>query len=147
MEKSKLALALLIMRLSAAAFMIAWTSLKFRVPQSFENIFHKFYGLHFVTQDLAWIVGGIQMLIVLAFAIGILRTYTYGAVLLMHGVGTLSSIPNLIDYTTYPNQLMWAAVPTLGSMVALFLLRADDQFSVDGMRMKSAPAVEATPGE
>ncbi len=147
MEKSKLALALLIMRISAAAFMIAWTSLKFRVPQSFENIFHKFYGLHFVTQDLASIVGGIQMLVVLAFAIGFLRTYTYGAVLLMHGVGTLSSIPNLIDYTTYPNQLMWAAVPALGSMIALFLLRADDAFSVDGMRIKSAGGAAVTVDE
>ncbi|MEP5212665.1 hypothetical protein [Sulfitobacter pontiacus] len=147
MEKSKLAIALLIMRLSAAAFMIAWTSLKFRVPQSFENIFHKFYGLHFVTQDLASTVGGIQMLVVLAFAIGFLRTYTYGAVLLMHGAGTLSSIPNLIDYTTYPNQLMWAAVPALGSMIALFLLRADDAFSVDGMRMKSAGGAAVTANE
>lgn len=139
MQTLTLPLSLLIIRLSAATFLAAWTSLKFRVPQSFEAVFHKFYGLDFVTQALAPVVGGLQMLIVLAFAIGILRTYTYAAVLLMHGVGTLASLPNMLDYTTYPNQLMLAALPTLGALVALFLLRAEDQFSIDGLRRKSQP--------
>lgn len=130
----KVAFALLIIRLSIAAFFVAWTSLKFLRPEWFENIFHKFYGLEFITQNLASIFGAAQMLVVIAFALGLWRVVSYGIVLVMHAVGTFASLPNLMDYTTHPNQLMWAAVPVLGALVALFLLREEDLLSLDGLR-------------
>jgi hypothetical protein len=42
-----------------------------------------------------------------------------------------------MNYTTYPNNLMWAAVPALGAAIALFIMREYDEFSIDGARKKT----------
>lgn len=130
----KISLSLLIMRLSIAAFFGAWTSLKFTRPEWFENVFQNFYGLSFVSGQMAAIVGGLQLLLLLVFVLGVKRTISYGIMALMQAAGVLASIPNLMNLTQYPNNLMWAAVPALGCVVGLFLLRNYDRYTVDGLR-------------
>lgn len=134
MPNTKLPFALLIMRLSIAAFFGAWTSLKFLRPEWFENVFQNAYGLEFISQEMAWVVGLTQVAIVVAFTVGFRRTYSYALLGLMQAAGVIGSIPSLINYTQYPNNLMWAAIPALGSAIALFLLRDYDKYSIDGWR-------------
>ncbi len=138
MTNLKLAASLTILRLTIAAFFGAWASLKFYRPEWFENVFTNMYGLDFVTRDLSAYVGTAQVILVLVFAVGLWRTFSYGALVLMQGAGVLGSLPNLMNYTNYPNNLMWAAVPALGAAVALFIMRHDDAFTVDGWRARRA---------
>lgn len=137
MKNLKLASSLLIIRLTIAAFFTAWSSLKFYRPEWFENVFTNMYGLDFVTQDLSTYVGIVQLLLVAVFALGLWRTLSYGSLMLMQGAGVIGSLPNLMTYTNYPNNLMWAAVPALGAAVALFIMRHDDEISVDGFRKRT----------
>jgi putative oxidoreductase len=95
------------------------------------------YGLDFVTQDASTYVGILQMVLVALFVIGLWRTFSYASLALMQAAGVLGSIPNLMNYTSYPNNLMWAAIPALGAAVALFIMRHDDAFSVDGWRNRA----------
>ncbi|SLN44128.1 hypothetical protein [Pseudooctadecabacter jejudonensis] len=144
MTAHKLPAALLIIRLSIAGFFGVWASLKFYRPEWFENVFRNMYGLDFITQDLSTYVGSVQMIIVVIFALGLFRTFSYGALVLMQGAGVLGSASNLMNYTSYPNNLMWAAVPALGAAIALFILRHDDLWTLDALSQRKDRGREAT---
>ncbi len=136
-DKRKIEIALLILRLSIGAFLAVWASLKFLRPEWMVNIFRGSYGQAWVTQDMAFLVGTLQAIIVLAFLIGFARTITYGFVTLMHATGVIASIPSLINFTKYPSNLLWTSVATLGALIALFILRdLDNLFSVSARRNK-----------
>lgn len=120
--------ALLVMRLTIASFLFAWASLKFTRPEWTVNVWTNNYGQAWITADYAYAVGTAQIVLVLAFASGLWRTLTYGVVTLMHATGIASASAQLLDPTSYPKNLLWAAVPTLGAMVALFLLRRHDNW-------------------
>ena len=137
-HERKLSIALLIIRLTAAAFLGVWASLKFFRPEWMVNVFRNVYKLDFVTQDYAFAVGSLQMLVVLLFLIGYQRTIFYGLVTLMSATGVIGSLPSLLfKFTNYPSNLLWTSVPTLGALIALFILREHDLFTVDGWRKKS----------
>ncbi|MDA8870764.1 hypothetical protein N9H93_05235 [Rhizobiaceae bacterium] len=125
---------LLIMRLSIAAFWAMWVSLKFYHPEWVGNIYGKDVVSGMSILDVAFFLGIVQALIVLAFALGAFRTFTYGALTIMHAYGLWTAVPRLLEWTTYPNNLLWTSVPTLGALICLFLLRKADAFSIDGMR-------------
>lgn len=44
----------------------------------------------------------------------------------MHAVSTLSTYKELLNPYEPPNHLFWAAVPLLAALIALFLLREED---------------------
>ena len=139
MEKpSKLELSLLIMRLATAAFLLVWAIDKIVNQAHAQNVFKTFY---FTTPspEVLMGIGIIQTLIVLAFAAGFARFWTYGAVLLMHLVSTASTSAWLINPWGPGAQLLfWAAIPVLAAMIALFLLREQDRLlSIDAARVKS----------
>ncbi|MEL6299681.1 MAG: DoxX protein [Pseudomonadota bacterium] len=121
----ELAPALLAIRLSAAAFFLVWALEKVLSPADGQRVFQNFY---FSSPPLEAIVaiGVVQTLVILAFAAGAFKLWTYGALLLMHAVSTLSTWARLIDPYSGPNQLFWAAVPTLAALAALFVLRRYD---------------------
>lgn len=141
MHMFKISLSLLILRLSIAAFFGVWSSLKFFRPEWFENVFRNVYGLEFASRDAAWMIGVVQMVLVLAFALGAWRLFSYAAVGLMQAAGVIGSIPSLMNFTQYPNNLMWAAVPALAAVVVLFVLRDLDRFSLDGWRAMRAAEI------
>jgi len=133
----ELAPALLIIRLSAAAFLGVWASLKFYRPEWMVNVFTNTYKLGFVTENLSYAVGTVQLLVVFAFAIGFLRNVSYTLIALMSGAGVIGTLLNgsLLDFTQFPRNLLWAAVPTFGALIALWLLRKHDRLlSVDAWR-------------
>ena len=125
-EQRKIEIALLILRVSIGSFMLVWASLKFYRPGWMVNVFRNTYGQEWATQDLSFLVGSLQMLLVIAFIIGFARTFSYALMTLMHATGVIGSIPSLINFTKFPNNLLWTSVVTLGALVALFILRNHD---------------------
>ena len=128
------AIALLIIRLSAAFFLAIWALDKLLGPGAALKTFSKYY-LALDSNSAIMIFGALQIALVLAFALGAFRFWTYGAVVLMHAVSTFASWERYMEPWARPNILFWAAVPVLGGLIALFLLRHRDRFlSWDAMR-------------
>ncbi|MEL6505608.1 MAG: hypothetical protein AAFO61_02600 [Pseudomonadota bacterium] len=150
--------ALFILRLSIGSFLIVWASLKFLRPEWMVNVFRNTYKLDWVTKEnaelISMVVGSAQMLLALLFILGVWRTLTYGVATLMHGTGIIGALLTgsllfkggllkafstgtfTIGYTSFPANLLWTSVATLGALIALFLLRNEDRWTVDGMRKK-----------
>ena len=127
------AAALLILRLSTAAFLALWTSIKFVKPEGALSIYEKFYKPIFqidVPMEAFVGVGVVQALIVLLFALGAMKFWSYLAVLIMHGVSTFSTWPQFMAMGEGHNLLYFTAVPVLAGCLALFLMRDLDRYAV-----------------
>ena len=141
-QNRKIEIALLIIRLSAAIFLGLWATLKFHRPEWTQNIFKgayklKEFGLETLPPEVSYTIGGIQIIIVLAFALGLWRTWTYGLMMLMSAAGVLGSLSSYMTYFNYPKNLMLTSIPTLGALIALFILRdMDNLFSLSARRKR-----------
>ncbi|HKK02670.1 MAG TPA: hypothetical protein VKA17_01980 [Gammaproteobacteria bacterium] len=129
---ARLPVALLALRIGVAIVMIAWSVDKLLRPDHAAGVFGAFYALPGLSVPVFYLLGTAQLLVVLAFLAGAARTWTYGAVLLMHAVSTFSSFRQYLDPFEGPNLLFFAAWPMLAACFALFLLRdADTLLSFD----------------
>lgn len=127
----QLAISLLLLRLGVAVVMGFWTADKFLNPEHAGAVFSNFYGLEGLGAQAFLLIGIAQALIVFAFTIGLFRTLSYAAVLLMHTVSTLSSWRQYMD--PFENLLFLAAWPMLAACTALFLLRQYDASTLDNV--------------
>lgn len=135
---AQLAISLLLLRLGVAVVMAFWTADKFLNPDHAGAVFSNFYGLAGLGAQAFLLIGVAQALIVLAFTIGLFKTFSYAAVLLMHTVSTLSSWRQYAE--PFENLLFLAAWPMLAACVTLFVLRRYDEYSVDAvLRNGTAP--------
>ncbi|MEM9152480.1 MAG: DoxX protein [Cyanobacteria bacterium P01_F01_bin.3] len=126
-DTQKLKLSLAIVRITLALFFLVWSVEKIVAPELAKGVFSAFYPATPST-SISVVLGILQTAIVLLFLGGLFKLWTYGALLGMHLVSTLVSYKPLLDPYTPPNHLFWAAVPTLGALIALFILREEDQF-------------------
>ncbi len=128
-EKSdrRLPLVLLLLRLSVFLVMAMWTADKFISPTHAAKVFEVFYKIGGLGNTIIYIIGAVQLLIILGFVVGFKKHLTYGAVLLMHAVSTLSSFGKYINPFESPNLLFFAAWPMLAACFALFYLRDADR--------------------
>ena len=120
----RLPVALLLLRLSLTLVFAAWALDKFVNPEHGAAVFQSFYGLGAVPPALVHTAGAVQVVLVAAFLFGVARTWTYGAVTLMHAVTTLVSWKAYLDLE---NILFFSAWPMLAALVALWLLREEDE--------------------
>lgn len=116
----RLQIALLLLRLGVFIVMLAWTLDKFINPAHAAGVFERFYFISGIGAMIMTVIAISELLIVLAFVLGLWKFYTYGFVLVVHGVSTLSSWK---QYTVDINLLFFAAWPMLAACAALFLLR------------------------
>jgi hypothetical protein len=128
----RVAISLLLLRLSLGLVMMVWAFDKILNPGHGAAVFESFYGLSGVGESLIPMIGIAQGLIVLAFLLGAARTWSYGAVLLMHAVTTLVSWSAYLQ--PLKNILFFAAWPMLAGLIALFLLRDHDRIATLGGR-------------
>lgn len=136
-----LAVALGVMRLTTGVFFLVWAAEKILAPELARRVFETFY-FSSPSEELLLATGLLQAVIVLAFMAGLLRFWTYGALLVMHTVSVVSTIPRLVDPFTVPNHLFWAGVPVWGLLFALFVLRNRDTFlAVRSPARRSEPPV------
>lgn len=125
--------------------MAMWTIDKFVNPEHAAAVFKKFYMIDSLTSTLAYGVGTLQAVVVIAFIAGAFRNVSDLIVLVLHSISTFSSYAKYIDPWTYPNLLFFAAIPMLSACVALWLLRDyDNLLSVDGARRNPPNAVAIT---
>jgi len=127
----RLPIALFIMRISLALFLLPWVIEKFTKPEQTAKIFAHFYHITLPSGG-AFAIGILWAVLLLAFAAGFKKRISYGLVMLFHGAGTVFTIPKLLPFLETYNHLFVAAIPTLGAMIALYILRAHDNlFSID----------------
>lgn len=121
--------ALLSLRLGVFLVMLMWTLDKFVNPEHAAGVFASFYGLDGLGTAIVMVIGVLELLLILAFVAGLYKRWTYGAVLVLHGLSTLSSWQM---YLGFENLLFFAAWPMLAACYALFILRDEDTLLTAG---------------
>ena len=124
----KLSISLFSLRLGVFVVMFMWTIDKFINPSHAAKVFSYYYKIDGLSQIWSYAVGSIQLLLVLGFVSGIKKKYTYGSVLLMHLVSTLSTYKVYMDPWGPRNLLFFAAWPMLTAIFTLWLMRDEDRF-------------------
>jgi len=134
MEKDRnLEVSLFLIRISTAVFLLVWAVDKIVNVKHAQGVFSTFYYWKAASPEALAAIGAVQVVLLLGFAAGAFKTWTYGAVLLMHAAGTLAGWSRMIPpYGPQSSQTFWAAVPVLAAIVALFLLRDRDRLLAFG---------------
>ncbi|MEX1031796.1 MAG: hypothetical protein WDZ30_00405 [Cellvibrionaceae bacterium] len=120
-QQDRITWSLLSLRITVFVVMLFWTLDKFVQPEHAANVFEGFYGLGGLGSTVFYIIGALEMVIILAFVSGSWQRISYGLVLLFHAVSTVSSFRQYLD--PFNNLLFFAAWPMLGACLALYLLR------------------------
>ena len=124
-----LPLSLFLLRMGIFIVFLFWTLDKIIYPDHAAGVFSKFYGLESIGENIFLAIGTVQLIVILTFAVGLFKTWTYGAVLLLHTISTLSTFS--LYTRPFDNLLFFAAWPMLAACIALFLLRDWDTFSLN----------------
>ncbi|GEQ97302.1 hypothetical protein JCM17844_09390 [Iodidimonas gelatinilytica] len=126
---NKAAVPLLIQRIAVTLFMGIWALDKFVNPGHTAGVFTKFYGIS-LPMEMTWVLGLVQLAVLIAFLVGFMKTYSYFLVFLMHAGSTLSAWK--VYLALYDgNLLFWAAIPVLAALWLQFSLRDFDSISLD----------------
>ncbi len=126
-DSEKLQLSLLLLRVSVFLVMFMWTIDKFVNPSHASKIFESFYQIGGLESGAIFVVGAIELVILLLFLVGFQKKYTYGAVLIFHTISTLATFKQYFSPFEGPNLLFFAAWPMLAACFTLFVLRDQDK--------------------
>lgn len=126
MATPKLTIPLFLTRLSIFYFMLPWQVSRFLNPEVTAGIAAKHYKISGIPDVAATLIAVFMMVLIIAFVCGFKKRISYGLVFLMHGLGTLMTVPRLIPWTENFAQLFLAAIPTVAAMYLLYLLRDQD---------------------
>lgn len=127
-SERRLAVSLLTLRAGVFIVMLMWTLDKFVNPGHAGAVFENFYGMAGLGGVLLMVIGAAELLLILAFVAGLWKRWTYGAVLVLHGISTLSSYAQYL--APWENLLFFAAWPMLAACLTLYLLRDCDNLMV-----------------
>ena len=120
---SRISLVLLLLRLSVFLVIFMWTLDKFVSPGHAAAVYEKFYFIGGLGALPIYILGVIELVILIGFVLGVSKGFTYGAILLFHSVSTLSAFKQYFNPFQSPNLLFFAAWPMLAACFTLFYLR------------------------
>ena len=131
------ALALLILRLGLAWFIFLWAAHKIITPQQYQTLARNFDGVE-VSLAQVYAVGGVQIALCVLVALGVLRYFSYGSLLVMHVFTVTRRWEGFLDpfavndrgFPVNRNQVIDLAV--LAALIALVLLVRRDHFSIGG---------------
>ncbi len=122
--QSRLQLSLFVLRISVFVVMLFWSLSKLLDPEAAAGLFESFYYIGGMSASFINAIAVMQLAIEVAFVLGLARFWTYGFILITHGVSTLASWQQYLD--PFNHMMFLAAVPMLGACLALFLLRDHD---------------------
>ncbi len=125
--EKKLQFSLLFLRVTVFLVMFMWTIDKFVNPGHAAKVYESFYYMAGLESVVMYAIGAAEMVLLLLFLAGYKKTLTYGAVLILHAVSTLSSFNQYLAPFEGPNLLFFAAWPMLAACFTLFLLRDQDK--------------------
>ena len=123
----KLGIGLALIRISTGIFFLVWSIEKIIHPEVIQKVFSQILLIK-ISTTVSIAIGVIQTLIILAFMAGLFKIWTYGAILGMHAVSTLSTYKELFNPYEPPNHLFWAAVTSSCSINSTILTKARRQF-------------------
>ena len=139
-NENRVALGLLFLRIGVFIVMFMWTLDKFINPAHAVKVYEAFYFLKGVETGTMYLIGAVEMLIISGFLAGFQKKWTYGAVLLLHAVSTLSAFKQYLAPFAPGHLLFFAAWPMLAACFTLFYLRdMDTKWTVEAMK-KTKPA-------
>lgn len=122
----KLPLLLLVHRYTIFLVMFMWTLDKFVNPAHGVRVYEHFYFLGGMTEQIMMFIGVAEMALLFLFLAGVKKFWTYGAVLVFHGVSTFSALANYFDPWSGANLLFFAAWPMFAACLMLFFMRDQD---------------------
>lgn len=122
-EKKRIEWSLFLLRLGVFIVMIVWTMDKLVSPDHAAKVYESFYFIGGLEPQIMAGIGLIELIVIGLFMAGLYKRFTYGFVLAVHGVSTLSSWK---QYFVEPNLLFFAAWPMLAACATLYLLRDID---------------------
>ena len=96
-DRDRIATSLLALRLGVFIVMVMWTLDKFVNASHAARVFEGFYGVGGLGQPVMAAIGIAELLLILAFVVGYQKRISYGGVLLLHGISTLSSYRQYLD--------------------------------------------------
>lgn len=123
---------LFMLRVTVFFVMLMWTIDKFLNPQHAAAVYEKFYYISGMDLNYMMIIGIVELVILVGFLLGFMKTYTYGLVFLFHTVSTVASYQQYITPFEGPNLLFFAAWPMIAACYGLFLLRDMDTIATLG---------------
>lgn len=129
-DTTRIALALFSLRLGVFIVMAVWTLDKFFRPEHAAAVFEHFYGLEGLGTVLIYALAMAETALLIAFVLGVMSRLTYGTVLLLHGVSTLSAYQQYLHPFESNNLLFFAAWPMLAACFALYALRDMDSWRI-----------------
>ena len=128
-------LGMVILRAGLAWFLFVWAVNKILAPVQYQKLWGYFHGID-IGSTLPYVMGGVQIVICLAIAVGFWRTFSYALGFAMHAVTIAVIFPSLIapfviknGFPTNRNQAI--ALAALAGFAALWLLRKRDLWSLD----------------
>ena len=131
-QQARLTWALLALRLTVFAVMLMWTIDKFVRPEHAAGVFEHFYAISGIGTTVVRVLGVLELALLTAFVAGFARRWSYGLVLLLHAVSTLSSWRQYLHPFEGASILFFAAWPMLAACLALYALRDSDTLTVEG---------------
>lgn len=124
--------ALFLLRLGVFIVMFAWTIDKILNPAHGAKVFEHFYFIKDFGGTLMMAIGVVELFIILAFLTGLWKRVTYGIILIIHSVSTISAWEK---YTVDISLLFFAAWPMLAACAALYMLRdLDVKFTLASLK-------------
>lgn len=112
---------LFLLRVGVFIVMFMWTLDKFVNPDHAAQVYAFFFGIGGLGAAIFYVIGGFELVVILAFVAGLFKRFTYGIVLLLHGGSTLAAWRQYLD--PFSNLLFFAAWPMLAACLTLYLLR------------------------
>lgn len=132
------ALALLVLRVGLAWFLLVWAVNKILAPDQYVKIWGYFHGIA-IGPTLPYYMGAAQIAMSLAMMLGAFRKLSYTLGFLIHGVTMVIILPSLVApfviENGFPvNRNQSIAVTAFVGFAALWLLRHRDHWSLDAWR-------------
>lgn len=129
--REKLEWSLLGLRLGVFIVLLMWTLDKLVNPEHAAIVFKVFYSIPALSSGISYLIGGLQLVLILSFLIGFQKRWATLIILVMHLSSTLVSFGRYMDPWGPSNLLFFAAWPMLAAIVMLYLLREfDNKFSI-----------------
>ena len=123
-HRNNIELSLFLLRVGVFIVMLAWTIDKFVDPAHGIAILQYFYFLEGASETIVMAMGVAEMILILAFVAGAWKKYTYGLIMIFHGLTTFASwnayIPPDVTLTFF------AAWPMLAACYTLYVFRDED---------------------
>jgi hypothetical protein len=133
-ELTRLPWTLFLMRVSVFVVFLIWTLDKFLRPDHAASVYQKFYFTPALSAAAMYVLGAIEVVILAGFLLGVRKKLTYGIVLLLHLISTVSSYKQYLAPFESMHILFFAAIPMLAACYTLYVLRDHDTMLILPLR-------------